>query len=64
MLEWLSANVGNIAVVAVLLLIMALIVRYEIRRRRSGKCSCGADCGSCGSSCCGFPKGVKIKKPL
>ena len=63
MFEWLSANLGTIAVLAVLLLAVFLIVRSEIKRKRSGKCSCGADCGSCGSSCCcGFPKDIKIKR--
>ena len=49
MLTWLSANLINIVLVAVLALIVTLLIRGMIRDRRAGKSSCGASCGACGS---------------
>ena len=45
MLTWLSANLINIVLVAVLALIVTLLIRGMIRDRRAGKSSCGASCG-------------------
>ena len=57
MLTWLSANLVNIALVALITLIVAFLIRGMIRDRKAGKCSCGGNCencGACGSNgkCC------------
>ena len=64
MFAWLSANLINIALVAVIVLIVALLIRGMIRDRKAGKSSCGGSCASCGacggcSSCsqCGAVNG-------
>lgn len=53
MLTWLSANLGTLIVLAVLLIVVGLIVRKMIVDKRSGRstCSCGGSCGSCGGNC-------------
>ena len=57
MLTWLSANLINIVLVAVIVLVVGLLIRGMIRDRKAGKRSCGgncAGCGACGScSACG-----------
>lgn len=64
MVSWLSANLVNIALVAVLVLIVGLLIRVMVRDRRAGKAPCGGNCASCGAchgcaSCgqCGAGKG-------
>ena len=49
MLTWLSANLVNIALIAVIALIVALVIRGMIRDRRAGKSSCGGKCADCGA---------------
>ena len=46
---WLSANLINIALLAVLVLIVALLLRGMIRDKRAGNSSCGGNCASCGA---------------
>ena len=65
MLNWLSANLVNIALIAALVLIVALLIRVMVRDRRAGKAPCGGNCASCGAchSCqgcsqCGPAKGA------
>ena len=57
MFAWLSANFVNIALVAVLVLIVGLLLRGMIRDHRAGTSSCGGNCASCGAchgcSACG-----------
>ena len=57
MLAWLSANLINIALVAVIALIVGLLIRGMIRDKKAGKSSCGGNCACCGScsgcSACG-----------
>ncbi len=57
MLNWLSANLVNIALIAVLVLIVVLLIRGMIRDRKAGKSPCGGNCASCGAckgcSACG-----------
>ena len=48
MLSWLSANLINIALVALLALIVALLLRGMLRRMKAGSCSCGGGCAGCG----------------
>ncbi len=64
MLNWLSANLVNIALIAVLVLIVVLLIRGMIRDRKAGKSPCGGNCAACGackgcSACgqCGAAKG-------
>ena len=60
MLTWLSANLINITLIAVLVLIVALVIRNMVRDRKAGKRSCGGNCASCGAcggcSACGSCK--------
>ena len=49
MLAWLSANLINVALVAVIALAAGLIVRGMIRDKKAGKSSCGCNCASCGA---------------
>ncbi len=49
MLTWLSANLVNIVLVAVLALIVTLLIRGMIRDKKAGKSSCGGSCASCGA---------------
>ena len=51
MLAWIAVNLINIALIAVILLIAALIVRGMLRDRKAGKSSCGGSCSGC--SACG-----------
>ncbi len=47
-MEWLSANLVNIALTAAVALITGLLIRSMIRDRKAGKSSCGGSCSSCG----------------
>ena len=51
MFTWLSANLVNLVIVAVLALIVGFAIRSMIRDRKAGKSSCGCDCASCGAGC-------------
>ena len=53
MLSWLSANVGNIVIIAVLVTIVTLIIVSMVRGKRQGKFSCGGDCSACHGGCGG-----------
>ena len=49
MFAWLSANLINILLVAVIALITGLLIRGMIRDKKAGKSSCGGNCASCGA---------------
>ncbi len=49
MFAWLSANLINIVLIAIIVLITALLIRGMIRDRKAGKSSCGGNCASCGA---------------
>ena len=49
MLTWLSANLINIALIAAIVLITALLIRGMIRDKKAGKPSCGCSCTGCAS---------------
>ena len=51
MLQWISVNIGTIAVGLVLLAVVILIVRIMMRDKKQGKSSCGGNCASCGGCC-------------
>ena len=55
MLSWLQANIGSIAVILILLVVIALIIRRLILDKKAGRHICGGSCGSCGGSCAGCP---------
>ena len=49
MLTWLSANLINIALIAFIVLITALLIRGMILDKKAGKSSCGGNCAGCGA---------------
>jgi len=48
MISWIVQNIGNIAVVLILVLAVTLIIRGLVKDRKQGKSPCGCDCGKCG----------------
>ena len=69
MFAWLSANLINIVLVAVIVLITGLLIRSMVRDKKAGKSSCGGNCASCGacsgcSACgtCGAMKPAAMNK--
>jgi len=69
MLAWLSANLINIVLIALIALIVGLLIRGMIRDKRAGKSSCGGNCASCGacskcSACskCGAMNAAQTKR--
>ena len=65
MLAWLSANLINIVLIAVIALITGLVIRGMIRNKKAGKSSCGENCSSCGvcSGCSSCGRGNTISNP-
>ena len=63
MLAFLSANIANIVVIAVILLVVGLAVRSLVRDKKAGKSSCGCNCASCGA-CSGGCGGCAAAKKL
>lgn len=57
-MEWLLDNLGTILITALLIVVVALIVRSLIKNKNS--CSCGGGCGSCSMGC---SCGSKNKEP-
>ena len=55
MLPWIQANIASIIITAVLLIIIALIVRRLVLDKKAGRHICGGSCSSCGGSCSGCP---------
>ncbi len=49
MFEWISANLGTIAVLAVLVLVVGLVVANMVKKKKAGKpaCDCGCGCSGC-----------------
>lgn len=47
MLQWIQTNLGTMLICAVLIVIVALIVRSLARQKRQGKSSCGCNCAHC-----------------
>ena len=59
---WLSANLVNIVLTALIVLVSALLIHGMIRDRKAGKSACGGNCASCGGcSACHTTKPRKIK---
>ena len=60
MLAWLSANLINIVLVTVIVLIVGFLIRGMVRDKMTGKSSCGGNCASCGAcSACGKCSTIK-----
>jgi hypothetical protein len=49
MLTWISVNLINIVLIAVIVLIAGLLIRSMIRDKKAGNHSCGGNCASCGA---------------
>ena len=49
MTGFIQENWGSLLVGAILLAVVALVVVKLVRDRKSGRHSCGGDCGSCGA---------------
>lgn len=49
MRTWLSDNLINIVLIAVIALIVALLIRSMIRDKKAGKSACGGNCAGCGA---------------
>ena len=68
MFAWLSANLINIVLIAVLVLIVALLIRGMIRDRKAGACACGGSCAACaacgGCGKCGTMKAAQGSEPV
>lgn len=47
MMLWLQMNLGTIAVVLVLAVVVTLIVKKMVADKRAGRSSCGGNCSSC-----------------
>ena len=50
MLSFLAKNIGNIVVLAIIAVIIALIIAKMIRDKKKGKSSCGCGCSRCPSA--------------
>ena len=48
MAAWLSENLVNIVIIAILVLVVGLLIRGMIRDKKAGKSFCGGNCASCG----------------
>ena len=65
MLAWLSANLINIVLVAVIAVIVAFLIRVMIRDKKAGKPSCGGNCAGCSAcSACGKCSVDKAKRQI
>ena len=53
MMAWLSANLVNIILTAVIVLIVGLLIFVMVRDKKAGKSACGGSCASCGGNCAG-----------
>lgn len=48
MLAWVSQNIANIIIGAVILAVIILIIVSMLRKKKQGKTSCGCGCNDCG----------------
>jgi hypothetical protein len=47
MLEWLSSNLANIIIIAIVTGLIVLAVIVMVRDKKAGKSSCGCNCSHC-----------------
>jgi len=50
MIAWITDNIGTIAVLIILVLIVSLIIIKKIRDKKNGVSSCGCGCENCPSN--------------
>lgn len=50
MIDWISANIGTIIVLAVLAVIVAGIIYKMVKDKKNNKSSCGCNCSGCSMS--------------
>ncbi|MCR4595218.1 MAG: FeoB-associated Cys-rich membrane protein [Lachnospiraceae bacterium] len=50
MTEWLMANIANIIITAILVIVVACIILKLIRDKKRGISSCGSNCAHCSLS--------------
>lgn len=62
MIDWLIQNIGTIVICAVLVCVVALIIRGMIKDKKQGKSSCGSSCCSCPMSGKCHPKANNEKQ--
>lgn len=51
MLSFITENIGTIAVLLVLVLVVGAVITKMVRDKKSGKSSCGCDCSNCSANC-------------
>lgn len=51
MLQWIAANVANIIISTVLVLVLSLVTVKLIRDKKAHRSSCGCSCSGCGAAC-------------
>lgn len=51
MMDWLTANAGNIAALLFVIVTVGLALRSVIRGEALDCSTCNGDCGGCGGSC-------------
>ena len=66
MLTWILANLVNIVLTAVLVLVSGLLIYSMIRNKKQGISSCGGNCSACsacnGCAMCGKNSKIKIRQ--
>ena len=50
MMDWLIQNIQTIVICAILVGVVALIIRGIIKDKKQGRSSCGCSCSSCSMS--------------
>ena len=60
-MAWITANLGTIIVLAVVLLVVGLIIRRMIKDKAAGKSTCGNNCAHCAAA--GTCHAHQIPKP-
>ena len=51
MIQFFAENWGSIVVALVLIVMVAMIIRFLVRSKKSGKSSCGGNCAACRGGC-------------
>lgn len=54
-MNWISENLGTIAISALLLAVVVAILVGQIRKRKQGKSNCGCGCDHCPSAAACHP---------
>ncbi|MBQ7129257.1 MAG: FeoB-associated Cys-rich membrane protein [Clostridia bacterium] len=47
MFNWIAENIGTIIVCLILIAIVTAIIIFQVKQKREGKSSCGANCAHC-----------------